>query len=105
MTKTISLTQGEVALVDDEDFEWLNHHTWACQKSRATCYAIREEYSDGKQTKVYMHRQILHSQRGQRTHHINGNGLDNRRANIVACTRSEHAKIHPRGLGRKTKPV
>lgn len=43
-----------------------------------------------------MHRQILNSQPGQRTHHINGDGLDNRRANIIPCSRSEHATIHPR---------
>jgi hypothetical protein len=32
--KTIPLTQGKFAIVDDSDFEWLNQWKWYVQKSK-----------------------------------------------------------------------
>lgn len=96
VTKVIALSQGKVAVVDNEDYEWLNQWKWSALKSRATWYAVRQDYSGNKQKTIYMHRQILNSHPGQKTHHLNGDGLDNRRANILRCNRSEHAKIHQR---------
>lgn len=98
MTKTIPLSQGKVAVVDKEHYERLNQWKWSALRSRATWYAVRQDYSGNKQKRIYMHRQILHSQPGQKTHHISGDGLDNRKANIVKCNRSEHARLHPREL-------
>ena len=105
MSKEIPLTQGKVAIVDDTDFDWLNQWKWYVLNKRPRYYAARSVGPRGKQTRIYMHRFILDPVSGMEPDHINGNGLDNRRANIVACTRSEHAKIHPRGLGRKKRPV
>ena len=43
--KLISLTQGQFAKVDDEDFEWLNQWKWcaAYKKSTNSYYAIRTD--------------------------------------------------------------
>ena len=32
----------------------------------------------------------------QKAHHINGDGLDNRRCNLCAVTAREHKLLHPR---------
>ena len=88
--KEIQLTRGFVAIVDDEDYEWLNQWKWSCD-SRG--YAIRyESITKGKQTAILMHRQILNLLKGdiKNGDHINGNRLDNRKENLRICSKSEN---------------
>jgi len=90
MSKTIPLTQGKVALVDDQDYEWLNQWKWQYKPTPNTGYAVRSVGPRHKQKRVYMHRIILNPPSGKETDHINSNGLDNRRCNLRACTRSQN---------------
>ena len=39
--KEIKLTQDKIALVDDDDFEYLNQFKWCANKLRHTFYAFR----------------------------------------------------------------
>jgi hypothetical protein len=57
--KTIPLTQGKVALVDDEDYPELSKFRWCAVRHRNTWYAVRGESADGRRLTVRMHRQIL----------------------------------------------
>lgn len=90
--KEIKLTQGYVALVDDEDFEWLSQWKWHAVVHRCTVYAARNIKNDiGKKTSIKMHRQILGiTDRKVEVDHKFGNGLDNTRANIRMCTSSQN---------------
>jgi hypothetical protein len=89
--KEIKLTNGGVALVDDEDFDDLNKHKWFSHKERNTAYAWRNEKKGFRQYgKVKMHRQILNPKKSEHVDHINGNGLDNRRDNIRVCTAQQN---------------
>lgn len=81
-------------LVDDADFEALNAYTW-CLDGKG--YARRAEPirpQNPKQRIVYMHRQILClvPGDGKQVDHINGNPLDNRRANLRVCTQTENKR-------------
>jgi len=38
--KKIELTQGAVALVDDNDFDWLNQYTWCAACFSNLFYAV-----------------------------------------------------------------
>lgn len=78
----IPLTQGKVAIVDDEDFELLNQYKWVAHWNGRNWYA---RGSNGK-PQLYMHRFILKARRGRWVDHINSNGLDNRRSNIRTCS-------------------
>ena len=60
--KEIKLTQGKVALVDDEDFEYLNQFKWQAKYSKGhTFYAYRtsQQINGSKRVSVAMHREIL----------------------------------------------
>lgn len=85
--KKIPLTQGKHALVDDEDYEWLNQWKWCFDK-----YAIRRiSRKNQKSTKIYMHRLIMKPERLSDTDHINRNRLDNRRCNLRNVTHQQNA--------------
>ena len=79
--REIPLTQGKVALVDDEDYEWLNQWKW-CLNS--TGYAVRSGTDQGVSL-VCMHRQIMGAQTGEQCDHVNHDKLDNRRSNLRVC--------------------
>lgn len=85
MTKEIPLTQGKVALVDDEDHEWLSQWRW--QYNKRAGYAQRSEmYRDGTGTSFSMHAVIMNTPKGMHTDHIDGNRLNNQRSNLRVCT-------------------
>lgn len=90
--KRIPLTQGLFAIVDDEDFEWLNQWKWSAFKSRYSYYAQRNQGPRKKQKTILMHRQILNAQKGQITDHKEHNGLDNRKENIRICTPRQNSQ-------------
>lgn len=88
--KEIPLTRGLHAIVDDEDYEWLNRHKWCALKHKSTFYAVRGVGPRKNFSTVFMHRDILNPSPGMETDHRNGNGLDNRRCNLRECTRSQN---------------
>jgi len=73
--KKIKLTQGKYALVDDEDFQWLNQYRW-----HISTHNYAETKVEGKN--IYMHRLVNKTPVGSLTDHINRDTLDNRRMNL-----------------------
>lgn len=88
--KKIALTRGQFALVDNEDFEYLNQFKWqAIPLTRGgftTYYASRKEYSSGPT--IYMHKVILGTD--SIVDHKDGNPLNNRRSNLRKATISQN---------------
>jgi hypothetical protein len=81
--KRIKLTQGKYALVDDDDYEWLNRYSWYADEHNHTWYA--RTMINGKQ--VRMHRLILGFP-NMDIDHKDRNGLNNQRSNLSACRHS-----------------
>lgn len=91
--KEIQLTQGQVALVDDQDFEFLNQWKWHLKKDGDRKYAVRNlPLLNGKQKRLSMHRLIMCMPDDVVIDHINGNGLDNRKCNLRICTNHDNLK-------------
>ncbi len=104
MTKWILLTQGQFAIVDDGDFEWLNKHKWYAQWKEHTksYYAERKgKLSNGKQCNISMAREILGLKSGDKREadHINYVTLNNRRSNLRIVTHQQNQWNHksPKG--------
>lgn len=98
--KEISLTQGMIAIVDDEDYEELSKHKWHFMKVHAGYAARNNSYKI-----QYMHRLIASAGDGMVVDHINGNTLDNRRCNLRVCSQSQNTKNKGIRKGKKTKGV
>jgi HNH endonuclease len=88
--KSIPLTQGKIALVDDGDFEYLNRWKWYAFKNGNEYYAARRGKAKLEKKTVQMHRVIMNVPDGMVIDHINNNGLDNRRDNLRICTNTEN---------------
>lgn len=96
--KQIPLTQGLYALVDAADYELLAKYSWHAKPDRNTVYARTRIPGGGP--RMLMHRLLTGAQSGQLVDHINGNGLDNRRANLRLCTAAENIRNKQRKLNR-----
>ena len=94
MAKEIQLTQGKVALVDDDMYEYLNQWKWYVQKWNIGYYAVRNIRVNKKYSGyVSMHRLITNNyDKNLITDHINGNTLDNHKWNLRICTYSDNNK-------------
>lgn len=90
--KEINLTQGKVALVDDEDFEELSQYKWFAQKAVNTFYAERVDMTTGKPKKIKMHREIMKTHKGMETDHIDHNGLNNCKSNLRNVTHRQNGQ-------------
>ena len=100
MVKEIPLTQGKIALVDDEDYERIIQYKWSANKIGNTWYAVSRESTTHKT--ILMHRLILSTQPHELCDHINGNGLDNRRCNLRLASKSQNAMNQTKTHGTST---
>ena len=93
--REIQLTQGKVALVDDEDYEYLNQWKWYANKHRNTYYVRRNitVRKNGRtaQINIKMHHIIMGHPGKFVVDHINQNGLDNRKCNLRIVTNRQNS--------------
>lgn len=111
----IALTQGKVAVVDTVDYGALMQHNWCARlvKPGYNYYAIRSYSVGGVQHNINMHSAVLGpSPEGTVPDHIDGDTLNNRRANLRHATHSESTRnrsLHSnnttgfRGVSRQKK--
>lgn len=92
----IQLSGGHVAVVDDVDCEMLSRLTWSADADGRTAYAVRARTCRRGGGNVFMHRMIMLPDPDQDVHHINGDGLDNRRCNLRVCSHAENRRHNRR---------
>lgn len=90
--KIILLGGDKFAIVDPADYENLSRFRWRADQSERVWYAARFKMIGGRARNILMHRLLLNAPPGVEVDHRNGNGLDNRRANIRLCTHVENSR-------------
>ena len=84
--KQVHVSEDFYAMVEDGDFELVASVKWRLRTCGRNRYAVT--VIDGRE--MFMHRLIMHAAKGTNIDHIDGNGLNNQRANLRFCTRAEN---------------
>jgi AP2 domain/HNH endonuclease len=82
----VPLTKGFVCVVDDADASLVSGPYWYAHKSRTKWYAAANV--DGK--RIMMHRLIMAAPAEVEVDHRDGDGLNNRRANLRRASHQEN---------------
>jgi hypothetical protein len=85
--KQIKLTQGKVALIDDQDFAEVSKRKWFAVFDGYNWYASSR---DGTHRHMRMHTFLMKPPSGVRIDHWDRNGLNNQRRNLRICTQSQN---------------
>jgi hypothetical protein len=91
--KTIPLTQGEVAVVDDRDFYSVSQYKWSLRKIGRKKYAGRYRLmAEGfpKGSFVYLHQFLIPT--ACKIDHRDGDGLNNQRYNLRSATDRQNSR-------------
>jgi hypothetical protein len=97
--KWIPLTQDKFALLDDADYELVRGHSYYFSKSKTICGGYAMRGSDD----LLLHRIIMGLTDPEiKVDHINGDGLDNRRANLRSGTQGQNLKNRSIQKGNKS---
>lgn len=91
--KTISVSYTEVAIIDDDDYWWACRVKWFLHHG----YVLTKRMVRG--SAVYLHREVMHCPAGMVVDHINGDKLDNRKANLRITTKKRNCQN--RGMSSK----
>lgn len=81
----IPLTRGYYTIIDAEDIDKVLKHSWVASLTTYNSYRAEATINNKR---VRLHRFIMNAPKGTDIHHINGNTLDNRKYNLVICSRS-----------------
>lgn len=86
--KALPLTGGLVAWVDDADYERCARWKWTLDKNG---YVVRKAGGRKNPRKVMLHRFIVNAPQGYDVDHADHDLLNNTRANLRVCTRSQNS--------------
>lgn len=97
--KELLLSDGQVALVDPEDYERLVRHRWYPLKIKRaqhryvyayTQWRLPESGDPGRYIKCTLQKMLMLIPKGMRADHQNGNTLDYRKANLRVVSHSQN---------------
>ena len=92
----IPLSQGKIAILDDDDFARVGNVHWCYRAERdgKPGYATRHAKIDGKTKTFYLHREIMNPPPGHEVVFRNHDRLDCRRENLLVLPIKEARRHH-----------
>ena len=90
MAKRATLSSGDVAIVDDEDFDRVSAFRWYLSTHGYAQRCAHRRLGEAGTT-ITMHRFVLGLPSDAGIDHINRDRLDNRKANLRRCTKSQNS--------------
>ncbi len=90
MSKTIPLTYGMHAIVDDDDYERVSKHVWSAIRAKQKSEKWYAVTSTKDFRIVYLHRLIMNAGDLDEVDHRHNDGLDNRKEELRICSRSQN---------------
>lgn len=97
-TARIPLGNEMYALIDAQDAELVGQYTWQAVRDCATWYARRDICLPGRRKKTQRMHTLITG--WPFTDHRNGDGLDNRRANLRQATKAQNNRNRRKTVGR-----
>lgn len=97
--RQIELTQGKVALVDDEDYALVSQRPWFAVRDKRvnrTNWYARTRNGDRH---ISLHRFLLGAARGVQIDHRDGDGLNCQRENLRIATHGQNMQNRGKGAG------
>lgn len=98
----LKLTNRGYCLIDEEDYDMIKEYKWRMVATGPyqLPYVSTDAIINGKRTTMYLHRLLMDHPKGKVIHHINGDGLDNRRSNLEVVSPKEnlHYSFKKRGV-------
>lgn len=95
MKKYLKLNKNASTLVDQDTYDKYGHLTWFLSD---TGYAMASTYNPEtkKVGKIRLHRLVMDNPKSKMIDHINGDKLDNRKANLRVCTNADNMRNRPK---------
>jgi hypothetical protein len=78
--------------IDDDDRDRVLSLSWHIVSAGSKKYLGHNFKSKGKRSYIHLHRFIMQAPPGTYVDHINGDTLDNRKANLRLCTNAENVR-------------
>ena len=86
--RTVALTQGQFALVDDVDWDLISNYKWTATFNKK--WYAKAHMPAGT---IYMHRLIMGTPKGLVVRHNDNDGLNNTRSNMRNVTPRENTVL------------
>jgi hypothetical protein len=98
--RRIPLSQGQYAIVDISDYEWLIQWKWnACWDPKGKRFYAKRPGPNNSQ--IAMHRELTQAKPKYKVDHIDGDGLNNVRSNLRVCTHAQNCRNRAVSRARK----
>lgn len=92
----VPLSRGLFAIIDSADVPLVSPHKWSVDNPKGGRHFYAHASLGRHGVYLSMHRLLAGATPDQHVDHANGDGLDNRRANLRVCTRSQNCGNSPK---------